>query len=70
MGQAVKTLEAADKGIKGITKLVENAQSLAKQAEAATADSVATAAELTTTPVTGAFADSRTPSGVGTSCGA
>ncbi|HEX2510622.1 MAG TPA: hypothetical protein VHK66_08900, partial [Microvirga sp.] len=57
MGQAVKTLEAADKGIKGITKLVENAQSLAKQAEAATADSVATAAELTTTPVTGAFAD-------------
>ncbi len=29
MGQAVKTLEAADKGIKAITKLVENAQSIA-----------------------------------------
>ena len=32
MGQAVKTLEAAYKGIKGITKLIENAQSLAKRA--------------------------------------
>jgi flagellin len=32
MGQAVKTIESADKGMKGITKLVENAQSIAKQA--------------------------------------
>ncbi|WP_046868310.1 flagellin [Microvirga massiliensis] len=36
MGQAVKTLEAADKGIKAISKLVENAQSLANQAKATT----------------------------------
>src|SRR5262245_41608493 len=36
MGQAVKTLEAADNGIKGITKLIENAQGIAKQAKAAT----------------------------------
>ena len=34
MGQAVKTLQAADKGLSGITKLVENAQSVAKQAKA------------------------------------
>lgn len=34
MGQAVKTLQAADKGISAITKLVENAQSIAKQAKA------------------------------------
>jgi flagellin len=32
MGQAVRTLEAADTGIKGITKLVEQAQGLARQA--------------------------------------
>jgi flagellin-like hook-associated protein FlgL len=36
MGQAIKTLQAADKGIKAITKLVENAQSLANQARATT----------------------------------
>ncbi|HEY8383112.1 MAG TPA: flagellin [Microvirga sp.] len=35
MGQSVKTLEAADKGIKAITKLVENAQSIATQAKSA-----------------------------------
>jgi len=34
MDQAVKTLQAADKGISAITKLVENAQSIAKQAKA------------------------------------
>ena len=34
MDQAVKTLQAADKGISSITKLVENAQSIAKQAKA------------------------------------
>jgi flagellin-like hook-associated protein FlgL len=34
MGQAVKTLQAADKGISAVTKLVENAQSVAKQAKA------------------------------------
>jgi hypothetical protein len=34
MGQAVKTLQAADKGISAISKLVENAQSIAKQAKA------------------------------------
>src|SRR3954451_24586210 len=33
MGQAVKTIEAADKGVKAITKLVENAQSIVKQAQ-------------------------------------
>lgn len=32
IGQATKTLEAADKGIKAITKLVENAQSVTQQA--------------------------------------
>jgi flagellin len=36
MGQNIKTLEAADKGIKAITKLVENMQSVANQAKAAT----------------------------------
>src|SRR3712207_8764737 len=34
--QNIKTLEAADKGIKAITKLVENMQSVANQAKAAT----------------------------------
>ncbi len=32
MGQSVKTLEAADNGIKALTKLVETAQGLARQA--------------------------------------
>lgn len=32
MGQAIKTIEAADKGIKALTKLVESAQSVARQA--------------------------------------
>jgi flagellin-like hook-associated protein FlgL len=32
LGQAVKTIEAADKGIKALTKLVESAQSVARQA--------------------------------------
>src|SRR3954454_17173149 len=38
MGQAVKTLEAADKAITAIGKLVDNAKSIAKQAQAAPAD--------------------------------
>ncbi len=33
MGQSVKTLEAADNGIKALTKLVETAQGLARQAK-------------------------------------
>jgi flagellin len=37
MGQSVKTLEAADKGIQALAKLVETAQSVAKQAQASTA---------------------------------
>jgi flagellin-like hook-associated protein FlgL len=40
MGQSVKTLEAADKGIKAITKLVENAQSIAKQASASASSNI------------------------------
>src|SRR3954453_19645756 len=39
MGQGIKTLETADKGIKAISKLVENAQSIVKQAQAAPVDS-------------------------------
>jgi flagellin-like hook-associated protein FlgL len=34
MGQSIKTLQAADKGLSSITNLVENAQSIAKQARA------------------------------------
>src|SRR3954454_7331971 len=52
MGQAVKTLEAADKAITAIGKLVDNARSIAKQAQAAPADvaaSSAAAAKLTAT---------------------
>lgn len=45
MGQAIKTLEAADKGIKAITKLVENAQSLANQAKATTESKAAVSAQ-------------------------
>ena len=41
MGQAVKTLEAADKAITSIGKLVDNAKSIAKQAQAAPADAIA-----------------------------
>lgn len=37
MGQSVKALEAADKGIQALAKLVETAQSVAKQAQASTA---------------------------------
>jgi flagellin len=40
MGQSVKTLEAADKGIKAITKLVENAQSIAKQASSSASSNI------------------------------
>src|SRR3712207_1100723 len=36
-GQAVKTLEAADKGIKALQKLVETAQGTARQAQQSTA---------------------------------
>ena len=36
IGQGVKTLEAADNGIKSLTKLVENAQGLARQARQST----------------------------------
>lgn len=41
MTQSIKTLEAADKGIKAITKLVENAQSIAKQARSSASANVA-----------------------------
>jgi flagellin-like hook-associated protein FlgL len=47
MGQAVKTLQAADKGLTAISKLVENAQSIAKQAKAAPVDSAFVAAAAT-----------------------
>jgi flagellin-like hook-associated protein FlgL len=40
MGQSIKTLEAADKGIKAITKLVENAQSIAKQASSSASSNI------------------------------
>ena len=40
MGQSIKTLEAADKGIKAITKLVENAQSIAKQAQSSASSNI------------------------------
>ena len=42
MGQSIKTLEAADKGIKAITKLVENAQSIAKQAQSSASSNIKT----------------------------
>src|SRR3954470_2661958 len=41
MGQAVKTLEAADKAITSIGRLIDNARSIAKQAQAAPADAAA-----------------------------
>src|SRR3954462_5634569 len=44
MGQAVKTLEAADKAITAIRKLVDNAKSIAKQAQASPVDATAVAA--------------------------
>jgi flagellin-like hook-associated protein FlgL len=37
ISNSLKTIEAADNGIRGITKLVENAQSIARQARALTA---------------------------------
>src|SRR3954467_7096255 len=59
MGQAVKTLEAADKAITAIGKLVDNAKSIAKQAQAAPADVAAKGGTVTggtaTTPVAGKF---------------
>jgi hypothetical protein len=47
MGQAVKTLEAADKAITSIGKLVDNAKSIAKQAQAAPADVAAKGGTVT-----------------------
>src|SRR6186997_706377 len=49
MGQAVKTLEAADKAITAIGRLIDNARSIAKQAQAAPVDAVAKGGEVTGT---------------------
>ena len=54
IGQAIKTLETADKGISSITALVEQAKSLADQAkEASTQTSVLTGTAGTTDATTG-----------------
>ena len=47
MGQAVKTLEAADKAITSIGKLIDNARSISKQAQAAPADVAAKGGTVT-----------------------
>ena len=39
MGQAIQTVQAADKGIKGITSLIEQAKGVAQSAQSATASS-------------------------------
>ena len=54
MGQAVKTLEAADKAITALGKLIDNAKSIAKQAQAAPADIAAKGGEVTGTKDIGA----------------
>jgi flagellin-like hook-associated protein FlgL len=59
MGQSVKTLQAADKGLTAIGKLIENAQSIAKQArafkiDASTATGSASTAISSTTQLDGA----------------
>ncbi|HEV2559634.1 MAG TPA: flagellin [Microvirga sp.] len=56
MGQAVKTLQAADKAIGAISKLVDNAKSIAKQAQAAPDDVAASAAVPAVVNGTGASA--------------
>jgi flagellin len=53
MGQAVKTVEAADNGIKALTKLVETAQGIARQARGSTD-------AATRTSLAGQFDDLRT----------
>ncbi|SNZ08858.1 flagellin N-terminal helical region, partial [Cohaesibacter gelatinilyticus] len=57
IGNATKTLEAADNGIKAITKLVESAQSTVRQAQQANSSSKGThiqsGAGIDTTGVTG-----------------
>jgi flagellin-like hook-associated protein FlgL len=57
MGQAVKTLQAADKGLSAITKLVENAQSIAKQAKAFRIDSSSVTGAAATKLTAGATLD-------------
>jgi flagellin len=47
MGQAVKTLEAADKAITSIGKLIDNAKSISKQAQAAPVDVAAKGGTVT-----------------------
>jgi flagellin-like hook-associated protein FlgL len=54
IGQAQKTLEAADKGITSLTKLVESAKSIAKQARQAPGPSDVTYGALSVTSTTDA----------------
>ena len=54
IGQAQKTLEAADKGITSLTKLVESAKSIAKQARQAPGPSAVTYGALSVTSTTDA----------------
>jgi flagellin len=49
MGQAVKTLEAADKALTAIGRLVDNAKSIVRQAKAADKDIDAAGAKVTGT---------------------
>ncbi len=50
IGQAQQTLKAADQGITSLTKLVESAKSIAKQAQQATAPATTYALAVTGTP--------------------
>ena len=54
IGQAQKTLEAADKGITSLTKLVESAKSIAKQARQAPGPSAVTYGAVSVTSTTDA----------------
>jgi flagellin len=54
ISNSLKTIEAADNGIRGVTKLVENAQSIARQARSLTAGGTTQALTAGTAGVTGA----------------